>query len=497
MADNIYSMCNNRYFAGSTRALMVALSFFLSSLGFLSGCIPVTSRPVAPIELPAHFSIQGKVPHQADWWLDFQDNSLTLLINQALTNNFSLRIAKERIEEAQALAKQAGASLLPAVDGQGTATSTRNYQAETTSGNFFLGLAASYEIDLWGRLRSQRDAALLDVSATEADYHTAAISLAAEVAAIWYQLVESDLQLELLTQQQETNTKVLQLISAQFRSGQTGIADVLQQRQLVESINAALAGIRSEAQILEHQLAILIGVPPGTAKLPQRAQLPLLPSLPETGIPLQILTQRPDIESSFLQLSAADNRVAEAVANRLPKLSISADISTSGERPGDLFNNWFATLGANLFGPIFDGGRLKAAVAGKESIARQRFYSHGRLMLEAIGEIENGLAREKGQQIILSSQEIQLQYATDSIGHIANRYRQGGENYQRVLLALLSQQDLQRNILTSRGQLINFRIALYRALSGRIPFHEIGPIAENSDTLAPLDNHYTQARGSN
>lgn len=497
MSVNIYSMSNKRYFADSIRALTAALTLILSSLSLLSGCIPVTSRPLTPIDLPANFSMQGDVPLQAKWWLDFQDDSLTLLINQALTNNFSLLIAKERIEEAMALSRQAGAPLVPAVDGQGTAASTRNHTAETTTGSFFLGLAASYEIDLWGRLRAQRDAAILEASATEADYHTAAISLAAEVAVIWYQLVESELQLELLTEQQENNRKVLQLISAQFRSGLAGIADVLQQRQLVESNNATLAGIRSDAQILEHQLAILVGVPPGTKELPQRIQLPTLPPLPETGIPLDLLTKRPDIVSSFLLLNAADNRVAAAVANRLPRLSISADISTSGERTGDLFNNWFSTLGANLFGPVIDGGQRKAEVAAKESIARQRFYSHGQIILEAIGEIENGLAREKEQQIILSSQETQLQYATDSIEHIANRYRQGGENYQRVLLALLSQQGLQRIILTSRRQLINYRIALYRALSGQIPFDEIGPIAENTDILAPLDNHRTQARGSN
>ena len=470
-------------------SLLAARGIVILFLSLLYGCVPITERSIAPIELPTNFSMQGEVPPKAKWWLDLHDTSLTRLIDQAINDNFSLQIARERIEEARAIARQAGASLLPTLDGQGAASSFRNYDTNTTTENYSLGLAASYEIDLWGRLRSQRDATVLEAMATEADYHTAAISLAAEVANTWFLLVETDLQLKLLTQQKETNSKVLELISVQFRSGKVGIADVLQQRQLVESNIGGLAGLRGDIRVLEHQLAILIGIPPGVAGLPQRVHLPTLPPLPETGIPLDVLSARPDIESSFLRLREADNLVAAAVADRLPRLSISADFSTSGERSSDLVNNWLSTLGANLFGPLFDGGRRKAEVARNESIAKQQFYNHAQTILEAIGEVENSLVREKEQQVILASLKTQLQYATETIQHVGNRYRQGAEDYQRVLLALLSQQGLQRNILTGRRQLINFRIGLYRALSGRVPLLEIGSVAESSsDIPEPLDH---------
>jgi NodT family efflux transporter outer membrane factor (OMF) lipoprotein len=494
MAEQTYSKCNNSYADLSSQSV-TALCIFLLML--LLGCIPKAKQPLAPVDLPANFSMQGTVPFHARWWLDFQDASLALMISQALTDNFSLRLAKERIVEAQAVARQAGAFLLPAVDGQGAVSSIKNYPDDTSSNFFLLALAASYEIDLWGRLRNQRDAASLDAQATEADYQTAAISLAAELAIIWYQLVESDLQLDLLNQQKETNTKVLALISAQFRAGQVGIADVLQQRQLVESNIGALATLRADLQVLKHQLAILTGVQPGTIHLPQRMQLPNLPPLPATGIPLDILSERPDIQSSFLRLRAADNRVAAAVASQLPKLAISADLSTSSDRSRDLFNNWFSSLGANLFGPIFDGGLRQADVARNESIARQRFYGHGQIILEAIGEVENSLVREKEQQINLRSLETQLQYATETIVHVANRYRQGAEDYQRVLLALLSQQNLQRNILAGRRQLINYRISLYRALSGRIPLLETKNSTEDNPANAAPTNNSTPAGDSN
>lgn len=449
----------------------------------LCACTPMTERPAAPIDLPANFSLPGKVPFQAEWWLDFQDDTLTLLIDQAIDDNFSLQATREKINEARAIARQAGAALVPGLDGQGAAASTRDHNSASSRETFSLGLAASYEIDLWGRVRSQRDAAVLDANATEADYHTAVISLTAQVALTWYQLVEADLQLELLREQQETNAKILQLISAQFRAGQVGIADVLQQRQLVESTISSLAGLRAERDTLANQLAILLGIAPTSAAMVQRAQLPTLPPLPETGIPLDLLTRRPDIDSSLQRLQAADNRVAAAVADRLPRLSISADLSTSGENSGDLFNNWFSTLGANLFSPLFDGGRREAEVARNESIAGQLFYRHGQIILEAISEVENSLVREKEQQVILGSLETQLGYAAETIKNVGNRYRQGVENYQRVLLALVSHQNLQRSILTSRRQLITFRISLYRALSGRLPQADIGPVAVNSHEI--------------
>lgn len=475
-------------FAGGVRTLsglLILLLFIVSS------CVPITKRALFPVEPPANFSLPGEAPGNDKWWLDFQDTTLDLLIDKALNNNFSLKSVRERIEQSQALARQAGASLVPGLDSQATASSTRNHNGNTSTDFFSLNLAASYELDLWGRLRRQSDAAVYEMKATEADFHTAAISLTAEVAITWYQLVEGRLQLLLLTKQHETNRTVLELISSQFRAGKVGIADVLQQRQLVESNIGDLAGLRADIRVIENQLAILLGVPPATSELlsllqtietSRRSALPSLPALPETGIPLEVLSKRPDIAASHQRLLAADNRVAAAIADRLPRLSISADLTTSGDRSADLFNNWFTSLGANLFGPLFDGGRRKAEVKKNESLAKQQFYNHGQAIIEAIGEVENSLVRENEQRVILSSLETQLRYAAETIEHVATRYRQGAVDYQRVLLALLSHQGLQRNLLASRRQLINFRIALYRAISGPLPLPGTDPTSPNMTT---------------
>ncbi len=442
---------------------------------FLCSCIAVKERPTTPVIVPHDFSTSGHVPSDAKWWLDFQDPALSSLIDRALSDNFNLLAARDRITESRAIARKAGALLYPSLDGGASAVTTRNHSAETTTDTFSIEFAASYEIDLWGRLRSLRDATILEAQATEADFHTAAISLSAEMARTWYQLVAIDLQRKLQIEQRETNRKVLELISAQFRAGQAGIADVLQQRQLIESNSSGIDALYSDIQLIEHQLAVLLGVAPGMAELPSPDALPVLPSLPETGIPLDFITKRPDIQSDLLRLQAADYRVASAVADRFPKLSISASISDSSNSTSDLFNNWFSSLGANLFGPIFDGGQRKAEVTRTEAVANQYFYNYGQTIIEAIAEVENALVRERKQLAIIASLEVRQKLAAETIVHVGDRYRQGAEDYQRVLLALISHQDLQRAIVSGMGQLIEYRIALYRSLSSTLPEKQPAP----------------------
>lgn len=424
------------------------------------------SLPEAPLTLPGQFSISGNGTIGALWWMDIEDPQLTPLIEHAFTDNFSLLIARDRLAEAMASARQAGALLSPNVGGRANAATRKNHNTGSSADTLLLELAASYEVDLWGRLAATRDAAVLDTQATEADLHTAATSIAAEVAQTWYRIVETTLQLQLVQKQKETNGHVLELTTVQFRAGQAGVADVLQQRQLVESNRAELTGLRRTLKLFEHQLSLLLGEVPGSSKLPKVSEIPALPPLPDTGLPVNLLTRRPDIRSSFFKLQAADKRVAAAIANKLPKLSISGELYTSGSRASDLFNNWFTSLVANLAGPIVDGGYLQAEVEKRQAVLRQHLNQYGQTILQAIGEVEDALIQEKAQREILANLNIRLDLAAQTLTHVTIRYRSGAEDYQRVLLALLSHQDLQRKIIESRRLLINYRINLYRALGG-------------------------------
>lgn len=440
----------------------------------LCGCAPKTDIPVdrTPVSLPSRFSQQGAQFLEEQWWYELDDPPLHDLIDNALKSNFTLLAARERLIQAQAVARQAGADRAPTLDGQARVGEnwTRRNGSTGSEGSLLLGLAADYEIDLWGRLQAKEDAALLDAEAKREDLQTAALSLVAQIANTWYQLADSNSQLNLLRQQQEINRIGLELIQLRFNSGQVGIADLLQQKQLIESKNGEMAKQQSTGQVLEHQLAILTGTAPGLFTLYGNPELITLPTLPSTGIPAELLTKRPDIRSSYLDLLAADRRVAAAIANQYPKLSIAADLTTSGSSTGDLFDNWLASLAANLVGPILDGGQRKAEVDRVSASAREKLNSYSQDILTAVGEVEDTLIQEEEQKNYITSLKIQLELASQTLKNLRDRYKQGLEDYQRVLSALLSHQGLERNLLTASRQHIAYRIDLYRALGGAVIF---------------------------
>jgi len=445
-------------------------------VALLAGCAPKTGPlPESPeVTLPATFSGGGQQALSDQWWHDLPDPALRALIEQALAGNFDLQAARERLLQARAVARQAASQLSPTLDAEvlGSETRTRRNDSDSSTSNILLGLAAGYEVDLWGRLQAQEDASVYDAQSVGEDLQTAALSLAAQLAVTWYQLAESYSQLELLKKQQEVNTLALELIRLRFNAGQVGIADVLQQQQLIESKSGEMAQERALAARLEHQLAILAGVAPGQLPMPARPELIELPPLPDTGVPLDLLGNRPDIRSAFLEVRAADRRLAAAIADRYPRLAISADLSTSGTA-SQLFDNWLAGIAANLLAPLVDGGDRKAEVDRTEAVTRERLLSYNQAILDAIGEVEDSLVAESEQKKLIASLQVQLELATETIATIRDRYKLGAVDYQRVLGALLSQQSLQRNVLTARQQLISNRISLYRALGGHVPIQAI------------------------
>jgi NodT family efflux transporter outer membrane factor (OMF) lipoprotein len=434
----------------------------------MGACAPSLPERPAPVELSLPFSASGTAPLPERWWRAFADETLDGLIDRALAGNLSLQSAWDRLEQARAAARRAGAELYPSLDGQGRAAESRGRENGVTGTreSYSLGFAAGYEVDLWGRIRSSRDAAALGAHAGAEDLKTAALTLSSRVAATWYQLVEQYGQVLLLNEQLETNSKVLELITLRFRTGRVGIADVLQQRQLVESNRGEIAQVEARAEVLEHQLAILLGEPPMRKVSPTEAEFGNFPPLPETGLPAELVRSRPDVRSAWYSLRAADYRTAAAVADRFPRLSLSAGLDTSGGEVRNLFDNWLASLAANLVGPVFDGGLRRAEVERTRAVAAEALHSYGQTVLESLGEVEDALAREQWQKVYIASLDRQLELAERSIERVRDRYVNGAVDYQRVLDALLSYQRLQRTRLTALRQLFEFRIDLYRALGG-------------------------------
>jgi len=441
-----------------------AKSALLLLLSVMAACsVDIKDVPL-PVNLPEKFSFTGqaKVPNQ--WWLTFNDAALNCLINQALNENFTLLAAFNRLEQAQAIAKKSGAELIPSIDGD--FFTTQKNTNTTTLNNFTLGLAASYELDLWERIRSNIHAAELDTLAAEEDLASAAISVSAEIASVWYKLIEQRQQLHLLDSQIKTNRDNVTMVTVRFRLGQATAADVFQQSQLLEFVIGNRLTVIANIRVLENQLAILIGKSPDTVALPEQDSFPTLPPIPETGLSTDLVQRRPDLRKAYFRIQAADQRVASAIADRFPKLSLAAGIDTSAPDLQSLFNNWMATIAGNLVMPIVDGGRRIAEVERNQAVSAEALNNYATALINAVKEVENALIQEHQQYQLVISLEKQVELSQQASTQIRSRYIYGAMDFLRVLSALLSQQNLERNRLLAQQQLIDYRINLYRALAG-------------------------------
>ncbi len=440
----------------------------------ITGCSSKVTPVQVPLALPQSFSQSGSQVLEEKWWQAFNDPHLNELIEHALGRNFSLKSSWDRLRQAKAVSRKDSADHYPTLDGEASASHsvTRSDGTTVKRDSLSLGLTAQYEIDLWGKINSTSEAAALDVEATGADLDAAAMTLAAEVATTWYQLVEQNCNVSLLEQQIAINEKGLELISAQFRTGQVPMADVLQQQQLVESQNSEKILLIAERKQSEHQLTILLGLVPGTKTYDLPAKLPVLPSLPETGIPSQLILARPDVRSSFLAVEAADRRVAAAVADRFPALRLSVSLETLGNYGSDIFSNYLASVASALVGPVVDGGQRKAEVERTRAAASEKLHDYGQTILQAFGEIEDALIVEKQQLSYMQSLQLQSDLARQTMAQIKERYLKGIEDYERVLSALTSMQGLEDTLLTVQRDLLVNRIALCRALGGGWQYSE-------------------------
>ncbi len=435
-------------------------------------CQRVAAPPAPPVRVPEAFSASGEAQAPDRWWAAFKDPHLDEVVQQALASNLDLLAAWDRLRQAEAIAKAAGARLWPWLDATASAarTRTRNERTGTeTTNDFSLGLQASYEVDIWSRVRAGRDAARLAAQASREDVAATAILLSAQVATTWFRLVESIGQLAILDEQVRTNREHLDIVTARFERGQVSAVDVLQQRQLLEATRAEKHLVESRVGVLTHQLAVLLGRPPRELTLPTEAKLPDLPPLPDAGVPADLVRRRPDVRAAHLRLAAASREVAAAVADRFPTLTLSGVAQTSAAHVGDLFENWLASVAAGVLAPVLDGGRRAAEVERTRAVVAQRLHEYGQAILRALREVEDALVRERQQRKYLASIEEQLDLAARAAARTRERYVKGVEDYLRVLTTLRDLQRLQRARLSARRQLLEDRVALYQALAGSVP----------------------------
>jgi len=422
-----------------------------------------------PIEISDSFSTTGTAPLPEKWWSAFEDNELDSLIESALTNNFDLQTAWDRLTQTEAIARKSSAILRPQAELEAFFRRSRQENQDTTnySSLYTLGIAASYEVDLWSKLRSLQNASQLDVEAGRDAVDTAAITLAASIANTWYQLGENKALVRIAQEQIETNKKVLDIVTVQFRKGMASAADVLRQRQLVASTEARLITAEETVELLQYQLSVLIGKQPVLDWQDASIDLPDLPPMPRIGIPAEVLRRRPDVRQGYRQIQAADQRLAAAIADQYPRISILTNIETSSDTSvHDLFDDWLVNLAANAIQPLFDADLRKAEVERQKAVVSERIHTWGQTILYALQDVEAALTWHQQQTQLLENLKRQLSLARQTYQRIRESYIKGQVDYIRVLESLQSLQELERNVVRAQSNLIQSRIDLYRSIAG-------------------------------
>jgi len=423
-----------------------------------------------PAVLPSRFSMYSE---QADlagrWWKDFDSRELSWLVDEALSGNFTVKEAWARLEQSRYAARIAGADKYPELSYRaGGAVWERKDKdiPRTTREDWTLGLAASYEVDLWGRVQSETESADLLARASGEDLKTALMSVAGEITEKWIALVSNKQQQQLFTRQLALQKQLLKVIEARFSLARSTALDIYQQQQSIEQIEAALIPLQSNEGVLLRQLALLAGKASISERRLVQKTFPTLHDIPAIGLPADLLAARPDVRAAGLRLKSGEWAIAAAKADRLPALKLTASHTYAADDIGSIFDNWLLNLAANLTGPIFDGGRRRLEVERTKAVVDERLAAYSKSVFTAVKEVEDALAEEEQYGRTMNALARQLELAEKTTRVARRRYLYGDSDFLNVLVQELNTLQVQQDIIIAQERLHISRILLYRALGG-------------------------------
>ena len=350
-------------------------------------------QALANTAVPAAWKSGGSAtPVTANWLTSFNDPALSALVAEALKYNADLQASAARVERAAGLLKVASASLLPSVTAVGI-TGGKSGGGGGLEGVF---LNASLELDVWGRVRYGQSAAEEDAAAAAADYAYARQSLAAMVAKSWFMAIEAGLQQSIAQEMLRSAESLLKLAQDRMRIGNGNEQAVADAGAAAANYRDALRQIElSREQALRALESLLGRYPAAEIKVAERFS-PMPDSAP-AGMPSQLLERRPDVIAAERRVAAAFNRVGEARAAQLPRISLTAggsDVSSDLIVLKNLDNPVWS-LGANLIAPLYQGGALRAQVEIRNADQKQAVAQYARAGQRAFSEVEGALAAER------------------------------------------------------------------------------------------------------
>lgn len=431
--------------------------------------------PDAPSEWAAS-GVAGKAP-KGDWLAQFNDPVMLSLVSEALTNNPTLKSRASAVRAAEAATRTARSSGRPSLDASVSAGETSTGFA-TTSGSdrtnsevYGVGLDASWELDLWGRIRASVNAAQADYTASEADLAAAELSLAAQTAIAWINLNDALAQEHVAEQTYDARDRVRLLTERRFQRGVADALDVRTARSALANAEATIAARRQITGETARYLETLLGRYPA-AEIAASAELPALGPLQPEGNPALLLSRRPDIAASEARIEAAGMRAEAARLAMLPALRLTGGVSTSQAEFADAFDPELiaARLVGSLIAPIFTGGRLDAQRDAAVAQAEAAVANYVSTTLSAWSEVENALAADEYLSVQEQAQARALEEARAAEDLALRNYTTSGS------VTIFNLIDAQTRRLTAESQLISVRanratnrISYHLALGGGLP----------------------------
>jgi NodT family efflux transporter outer membrane factor (OMF) lipoprotein len=422
-------------------------------------------------------------PELAEWWRGFNDPELSRIVERAVAQNLDLAAALARVQQARAIAREAGAQLLPTVDGAAGAQTIRQ-SLESPAGAigrrlpgfkrdaslYDLGVGASWELDLFGGLRRGAEAARAEADAAEAERLGTRVSVAAEAADTYLRIRGDQARLAITADQIAADAHLLELVRLRFAKGLATDREVAQGEALLAQARANVQPLSIDLQAQLNRLDVLMGVQPGVfaAELSAPAEIPAPPDVSVDGSPVDVLRRRPDVIAAERRVAAANARIGQSIAEYYPKISLSGLLGFEAASPGHLFRaaTYQPQAQAGLRWRLFDFGRIDAEVRqarGGEAEALARYRQSVLRAAEDVEDAFTALVQLEARQEELAREVVALTRARDL----------AQSAYLRGAIALTDALDADRQLLAAQNELAQTRadaaraaVQSFRALGG-------------------------------
>jgi outer membrane protein, multidrug efflux system len=454
------------------------ISGLLLAASLLAGCAvgPNYRRPAinAPTGFRGEEKATGRAFAELSWWQVYEDATLQALIQEALTNNYDLRTAVARVEQARAVAMQARSRFVPSVGYGGTVSRGRNNflgsafpENGTTTSSVSATLNAFWELDLWGRIRRLNESARAQFLASEEAQRGIRLTLLSDVATAYFQLLELDQELEVACRTTNSFAESLRIFNQRVEGGTASALASSRAEAALDDAAAAVPAIRDRISATENQLCILLGRNPGPIERQTSLLAQSLPAIP-AGLPSSLLERRPDVRQAEQLLRSANAQVGESVAEFFPKIGLTALLGKVSPElsafTGGTANAW--GIAASGAGPLFEGGRLVGQYRQAKAARDEAALQFQQTTLNAFREVSDALVSRQQLVEIRMYQAHQVHALEQAVKLSSERYVAGKASYYEVLEAQQQLFPSELNLArTQRDQLLAV-VSLYKALGG-------------------------------